>query len=96
MRVATCASNPELEAVDLYARRAEARELDDRFFPDAQPSAGRQSKEREAARREVLAELTRRDEKSRLRQLVEQLRVNEVDLTKVWASWDRARPAIDV
>jgi hypothetical protein len=74
---------PGRKRLDLPARAAQARHLDDGAAPEMKPRSDRQAEQIEAVGRDVLAEIANRDAEAGVLQLGEELGVDEVDLTQV-------------
>jgi hypothetical protein len=77
---------PGLIAVDVHARAAQPCELDDRFIADAQPGAGGQCRQVDAARGQVLAQVAGEHPEAFRLEFVEQLAMDQVHLAQVGAS----------
>jgi hypothetical protein len=72
-----------LEVIDLGARVAEASDFDGRICTDSKDRSPWKSEEVDAASGDVFTHLAGLNDKARFAKLVKQLRVNEVNLTKV-------------
>ena len=74
---------PGLEFVELNAGIAQPGDFDDSIAPEMQPRAGWQREQIDAARRDVLAEVTRHHRVAACAQFLEQLSVDEMHLAQV-------------
>ena len=72
-----------LEAIELHARIAQSRDLDDCLRPQVQTRSLRQAEEIHASRRHILTHVARSDGEPHSLKLIVQLGVNEVDLPQV-------------
>jgi len=83
---------PLLKFVELDARIAQPGDLNDRLTSDVPPGAGWQRQQIDAAGRDVLAEVTRHDRVTACLQFLEQLGMDQMDLTQVRWVGSRATP----
>jgi len=72
-----------VQSLELHAGISQSGEADHGGFTQSQPGIGGEGKQVDATRGEVFADLTRPDVEPGLAQFIEQLGVNEMDLSQI-------------